>query len=133
MVVAQLVEWLLPFPEVHGSNPVIWKNLYRKLNFSCFEKTKIKNGRPGMAHLKNFLSCRLCLFFCFVFALFDRDYFLIILTERSFSCSCGDQTSGVEWLEWTSSLEQCLRPVWPNVGKSSPISSKIAQRVWTIF
>ena len=28
MVVAQLVEWLLPTPEVHGSNPVIGKNLY---------------------------------------------------------------------------------------------------------
>ena len=28
MVVAQLVEWLLPIPEVHGSNPVIGKKLF---------------------------------------------------------------------------------------------------------
>ena len=28
IVVAQLVERLLPTPEVHGSNPVIGKNLY---------------------------------------------------------------------------------------------------------
>ena len=40
MVVAQLVERLLPNPEVHGSNPVIGK------------KTKIKKKRPGKAHLK---------------------------------------------------------------------------------
>ena len=28
VVVAQLVEWSLPIPEVRGSNPVIGKNLY---------------------------------------------------------------------------------------------------------
>ena len=28
VVVAQLVEWSLPIPEVRGSNPVISKNLY---------------------------------------------------------------------------------------------------------
>ena len=28
VVVAQLVEWSLPIPEVHGSNPVIGKNLF---------------------------------------------------------------------------------------------------------
>ena len=27
-VVAQLVEWSLPIPEVRGSNPVIGKNVY---------------------------------------------------------------------------------------------------------
>ena len=28
VVVAQLVEWSLPIPEVRGSNPVIGKNLF---------------------------------------------------------------------------------------------------------
>ena len=28
VVVAQLVDWLLPISEVYGSNPVIGKNLY---------------------------------------------------------------------------------------------------------
>ena len=28
VVVAQLVEWLLPIPKVHGSNPAIGKNLF---------------------------------------------------------------------------------------------------------
>ena len=50
---AQLVEQLLLIPEVSDSNPVIGINLYwtfyRQL---CFEKTKIKKKRPGMAHLK---------------------------------------------------------------------------------
>ena len=32
VVVAQLVERLLPIPEVRGSNPVIGKNLYLILN-----------------------------------------------------------------------------------------------------
>ena len=53
VVVAQLVERLLPMPEVCGLNPVIGKLLY--LTFSCLptvnyiEKTKIKKKRPGMA------------------------------------------------------------------------------------
>ena len=44
VVVAQLVEWLLPIPEVRGSNPVIGKNLYIEQLFTvnCIEKTKIK-------------------------------------------------------------------------------------------
>ena len=45
-IVAQLVERLLPTPEVQGSNPVIGKLLYRILNclrtVKCIEKTKIK-------------------------------------------------------------------------------------------
>ena len=57
MVVPQLVERLLPIPEVRGSNPVISKNLYIYWTFVycqlCMEKTKIKKKRPGMAHLKN--------------------------------------------------------------------------------
>ena len=40
--VAQLVERLLPIPEVRGSNPVIGKKLYRTLTVNCIVKTKIK-------------------------------------------------------------------------------------------
>ena len=40
VVVAKLVERLLPIPEVHGSNPVI---------SNCIEKTKIKKKRPRRA------------------------------------------------------------------------------------
>ena len=49
MVVAQLVGWSLPIPEVRCSNPVIGKNLYQTLTVNCIEKTKIKKKRPGMA------------------------------------------------------------------------------------
>ena len=49
MVVAQLVELLLPTPEIRGSNPDIGKIL----STNCtIEKTKIKKKKPGMAHLK---------------------------------------------------------------------------------
>ena len=48
---AQLVEWLLPIPEVCGSNPVISKNLLMSnICILCIEKTKIKKKRPGMAN-----------------------------------------------------------------------------------
>ena len=47
--VAQLVEQLLPTPEIRGSNTAIGKFLYI---INCIEKTKIKKKRPGMAHLK---------------------------------------------------------------------------------
>ena len=53
MVVTQLVEQLLPTPEVRGLNPVN-DNVY-STNISCglfVEKTKIKKKIPGMAHLK---------------------------------------------------------------------------------
>ena len=50
VVVAQLVKWSLPTPEVRGSNPVIGKNLYRPITLNCIEKTKIKKKRPAMAH-----------------------------------------------------------------------------------
>ena len=58
MVLAQLVEWSLPIPEVRGSNPVIGKKyLYIEHLFTvnCVLKSqKIKKKRPGMAHfLKN--------------------------------------------------------------------------------
>ena len=56
--VAQLVERSLPTPEVRSSNPVIGKLLNRtfyQFTVICFEKTKIKKKRPGMAHfLKEF-------------------------------------------------------------------------------
>ena len=42
VVVAQLVEWLLPIPEVWGSNSVIVNNLYWTFTLNCIEKTKIK-------------------------------------------------------------------------------------------
>ena len=50
VVVAQLVEWLLPSPEVYGSSPVIGKHLYWTFTVNCIEKMKIKKKRPGMAH-----------------------------------------------------------------------------------
>ena len=50
----QLVEWLLPIPEVYGSNPVIGKNLYWTFTVNCIEKTKIKKKRPRMGLLKKY-------------------------------------------------------------------------------
>ena len=56
MVVAQLVEWVLPIPEVRGSNPAIGKIYIEHLFLvNCIEKIKIKKKRPGMAHLKKLL------------------------------------------------------------------------------
>ena len=56
VVVAQLVEWSLPIPEAHGSNPVISRNLFIYWTFVfcqlCVEKTKIKKKIPEMGHLK---------------------------------------------------------------------------------
>ena len=51
MVVAQLVEWSLPAPEVHGSNPVMSKllsNIYILSIVNCIEETKIKEKSPGL-------------------------------------------------------------------------------------
>ena len=53
MVVAQLVERLLPIPEVRGSDPVIGKKLISNIN--CIEKMKLKKKRPGMAIFKKML------------------------------------------------------------------------------
>ena len=49
VVVAQLVEWLLPTPEVGGSNPVNWKFLYRHLFVYCqlYWKDEIKEKEEG--------------------------------------------------------------------------------------
>ena len=53
MVVAQLLERSLPIPEVRCSNPVIGKKFSEHLfTVNCFEKTKIKEKRTGIAHLK---------------------------------------------------------------------------------
>ena len=49
VVVAQLVEGLLPTPEICGLNPDIGKILSTN---RTIEKTKIKKKRPGMANLK---------------------------------------------------------------------------------
>ena len=56
MVVTQLVERLLPTPEVRGSNPVIGKKLYCMFTVNCIEKTKIKKKRLRLAHLKKSFS-----------------------------------------------------------------------------
>ena len=51
---AQLAEWVLPIPEVCGSNPVIGEYLSEHLfTVNYIEKKKIKKKRPGMAHLGN--------------------------------------------------------------------------------
>ena len=47
---AQLVEHLLPIPEVCCSNPVISKKFIEHFAVICIEKTKIKKKRLGMAH-----------------------------------------------------------------------------------
>ena len=53
VVVAQLVERSLPTSEISGSNPDIGKIFYTRISTNCnkIEKTKIKEKRPGMAHL----------------------------------------------------------------------------------
>ena len=57
VVVAQLVERLLPIPEVHGSNPVIGKKIYCTFTVNCIEKTKIKKKRPiKKTNLQRFVS-----------------------------------------------------------------------------
>ena len=59
VVLAQLVEQLLPIPEILGSNPVIGKNLYWTCTVNCIEKTKIKKKRSGMAHFLTNIWIRL--------------------------------------------------------------------------
>ena len=51
VVVAQLVQRLLPIPEVRGSNQVMGKiSIEYLLTVNCIEKTEIKKTRLGMAH-----------------------------------------------------------------------------------
>ena len=52
VVVAQLVEWLLPIPEVRFSNPVIGKIYWIFVYCQLYWKDENKKKRPGMAHLK---------------------------------------------------------------------------------
>ena len=54
MVVAQLVEQLLPTLKIRGSTHDIDKMLS---TICTIEKTKIKEKRPGMAHLKKANAC----------------------------------------------------------------------------
>ena len=44
VVVAQLVDWLLPIPEVRSSNPVIGK-IYIEHLFTCFLSTVLKRRK----------------------------------------------------------------------------------------
>ena len=44
---AQLVERLLPVPEVCGSNPVTGKKIYGTFTVNCIKKTKIKKKGAG--------------------------------------------------------------------------------------
>ena len=44
VVVAQLVEWLLPIPEVHGLNPLIGK-IYIEYLFTCLLSTVLKRRK----------------------------------------------------------------------------------------
>ena len=52
VVVAQLVERLLPTPQVCGSNPVIGENFIHLITINCIEKTKEKEKEAGNAQLK---------------------------------------------------------------------------------
>ena len=47
MVVAQLVEWSPPIPEVRGSNPAIGKIYSTFVYCQLIEKTKIKKKEAG--------------------------------------------------------------------------------------
>ena len=47
VVVAQLVEWSIPIPEVRSSNPVIGKKLYWTFTVNFIEKAKIKQKVAG--------------------------------------------------------------------------------------
>ena len=51
--VAQLVEWSLPTPDLHGSNPGIGKFYIPFPTCKCLETTNLKIKRPKMAHLKH--------------------------------------------------------------------------------
>ena len=52
---AQLVEQLLPTPEICGSNPDISKILS---THCTIEKMSIKKKRPGVAHLLKLISSK---------------------------------------------------------------------------
>ena len=65
LVVAQLVEWSLPTPNVRSSNPVICKNLKWIFAVNCIEKMKIKKkGREWPIFVKKYALLQEILFFC---------------------------------------------------------------------
>ena len=79
MVVAQLVEWSLPIPEVSGSNPVIGKIYIDHLcTVSCIEKTKIKKNGPGNGQLLKKRSQPVCPDYFSTFAIFKQPDWLKI-------------------------------------------------------
>ena len=61
MVVAQLVEQLVPTPEVHGSNPIIGK-IYIERCLSIVLDSKIKEKEVGYCPLKieSIITIRCC-------------------------------------------------------------------------
>ena len=88
VVVAQLVERLLPIPEVHGSNPVISKNLNFTLTGYSIEKTKIKKKMPFKKHCLEwrpgieYLKSSICSHDSFITL---DSIFLMLLLLKSFS------------------------------------------------
>ena len=96
--VAQLVEWLLPIPEVCGLNPVIGKiyiaHLYTVI---CIEKTKIKQKRPRIAHKNFFRALLLCVCWKFsvIHAAWSLEGFFLMLFVQEFWCA--SQPGGSFW------------------------------------
>ena len=134
MVVAQLVEWLLPIPEVCGSNPVIGKNLYWMFTVNCTEKTKIrKKCRKWPIFSKKYYLRQKGLEFSRAkdiwLSLFQRDIPIgirikiwIWTTFEEWIAQCQRFQSN----ENSSSLIQSYLPtVWPDIGlKCTPNVSK---------
>ena len=52
-VVAQLVEWLLPTPEIHGSNPNIDKVLSTNCNLNRKDENKEKEAGNGPTFIQS--------------------------------------------------------------------------------
>ena len=111
---AQLAEWSLPMPEVHGSNPVIGK-IYIKHMFTvnCIDNTKIQMKRPGMVLLKTnivgpqmvevfvkwFFCCSCC---------FPTSLSLSLSLSRALSLSCSLSLSRALSLSLSVSLSLSL-------------------------
>ena len=55
MIVAQLVEWLVPIPEVGGSNPIISKLYFSHILSTVLKKTKIKKNEAGNGSFKKWI------------------------------------------------------------------------------
>ena len=55
-VVAQVVEWSLPIPEVHSSNPVFVNE--HSLTINCKEKTEKRSAMVGKEKMSLQLSLR---------------------------------------------------------------------------